>query len=118
MQLKDRVKILVIDSIDYLMPIDFAYIVGQTTNNIYQLMKRGNSIRPLKSCRINGMLLIPLTELTAYPFTLSGNNRSQYIQVYHFDIEGNKLPVEIVEKAKLFEPITEEQREALRKKLG
>jgi hypothetical protein len=68
---------------------DFAHIVKKSENTIYRLTNHGNVFRRMK-CEyglLDGVPLIPATELTAFPFT--GVGRYPMKEVGHYDEDGN-----------------------------
>ena len=64
---------------------DFARLTNKTEQTIRKLYNIGNRIRKLKGLYIANRLFILTSELTEYPFTVSGRNSRT---VYHYDQEG------------------------------
>jgi hypothetical protein len=56
----------------------FAYLKNKTTQTIYRLIDKGNSVRKLKAIRVCGKPLIPIEELTDFPFVAPGPKGSAY----------------------------------------
>jgi hypothetical protein len=71
----------------YYTVTQMALLTNRTEQTIYALVQRGNSIRKMECIKIAGRTLIPVTELTAFPFTFSGPNAKN--NVYHYDAKGN-----------------------------
>jgi hypothetical protein len=66
----------------------FAALTNRTTQTIYNLIRDGNSIRKLKTVKVEGtdLIFIPVSELTDFPFTSPGVNSDKH--PYHFDDKG------------------------------
>ena len=71
---------------EYMTVNQMAIITNKSTQTIYSLLKRGNSIRRMKSLQVVGRLLIPVEELTEFPFTGCGTNSAE--RVYHYSVKG------------------------------
>lgn len=84
----DKNKIIIVNGIEYLTPITFANTVYKSTNTIWRLIKKGNSIRKMQSVKIGSTILIPLTELTEFPFTVPGNKKLNDKKAYYYNKEG------------------------------
>lgn len=68
----------------------FAIATKRSEQNVRFLMSYGNRIRKLKVEYIMGKPLIPYSELTEFPFTVSGRfNR----EVYHYNEDGDPIVV-------------------------
>jgi len=66
----------------YYLSIDsFAAITNRSATNVRHLIKHGNRIRRLSCDYILGKPIIPLSEVTEFPFTASGRNADA---VYHY----------------------------------
>ena len=87
----DRTKIIHINGVEYLTPKTFASTIDKSTPTVWRLIKKGNSIRKLNSVKIGSTILIPLTELIDYPFTLSGNKKLNNKNEYHYNKEGEVI---------------------------
>jgi hypothetical protein len=68
---------------------DFAHVVKKSENTIYRLCNHGNVFRRMRCdySSMEGVPLIPATELTAFPFT--GAGRYPKKEVSHYDEDGN-----------------------------
>ena len=69
----------------------FADLTNRTVQSVRNLIAKGNRIRLLRADKIAGRPLIPAEELTEFPFTLPGNDKS----IYHYDSAGKII--ELVE---------------------
>lgn len=75
----------------------FANKTNRTTQTIYHLIRNGNCIRKLKSIKLgSSTVLIPVSELTEFPFTTTGRN-AKY-SVYHYDKNGNIIENDTLEE--------------------
>ena len=63
----------------------FAALTNRTQQSVRFLISKGNKIRKLKYIKIVGAILIPINELTNYPFTTCGRN----FEVYHYNKDGS-----------------------------
>jgi len=63
-----------------------ASITNKSAQTIYSLIRKGNSVRKMESRKIADRLLIPLSELTEFPFTGCGTASATH--VYHYNNEG------------------------------
>jgi len=63
-----------------------AAITNRSEQTIYSLIKNGNAVRQMKSRKIARAVLIPIEELTDFPFTYAGSNAAE--NIYHYDKEG------------------------------
>ena len=57
----------------------FAYLTNKTTQTIYRLIEKGNALRKLKCDKILNKPLIPVEELTGFPFTAPGPRGSESV---------------------------------------
>jgi len=67
---------------------DFAAVVRKSAQNIRYLIAKGNRIRKLKTVYIVQRPMIPLSELTEFPFTMPGRKSKE---VYFYDEEGQVI---------------------------
>ena len=76
-----------IDGKLYYTVADFAHLIGRSENTIYRLVTKGNCFRRML-CTYEYMdkPLIPVGELTAYPF--SGGGRYARKDVGHYNDQG------------------------------
>ena len=63
----------------------FALLTNRSAQTVRRYLKNGNRIRKLKMIRVVDRPLIPVAELTEYPFTVSGRNSTE---IYHYDTSG------------------------------
>lgn len=61
---------------------DFAYALNRSVTSTRRLVERGNRIRKLKAMRDRSRLMIPVTEMTGYPFVSSGPGKEK--KVFHY----------------------------------
>ena len=73
--------------IKYMTVNQMASITNKSSQTIYNLIRRGNSVRKMESIQVAGRLLIPINELTEFPFTGCGMNSAAH--VYHYDKKGS-----------------------------
>lgn len=57
---------------DYYTVKQFSHLTNRTTATIYNLLGKGNAIRKLLCIRVDGKPLIPVEELTDFPFAAPG----------------------------------------------
>ena len=74
----------------------FSVMTNRSPQTIYNLIKRGNSIRTLKHIKIENFVLIPCEELTAFPFTNTGRNAKA--SVYHYTENGERADINELEE--------------------
>jgi len=67
----------------------FAALTNRTTQAVYRLISKGNSVRKLKADHVLGKPMIPVSELAEFPFCSSGPWAKK--NVYHFDVSGIKI---------------------------
>ncbi len=70
----------------YLTVNTMAAITNKSTQTVYWLIKKGNTIRKMKAIRIADRWLIPFEELINFPFTSCGPNSKDTI--YHYNEKG------------------------------
>jgi hypothetical protein len=76
---------------------NFALVVNKSEQTVRQYMSVGNRVRKLRINRVAGKPMIPFSELTDFPFTVSGRHSNS--EVYHFDEEGKiveQAPISLV----------------------
>lgn len=66
----------------------FSFMTNRATHTIYRLINQGNSIRKLKTERFLGRPIIPVEELTEFPFTAPGPGGKN--NVVHYTSEGKE----------------------------
>ena len=66
-----------------------AAITNKSSQTIYALIRKGNSVRKMKSREMAGRLLIPFEEFNEFPFTGCGMNSADHI--YHYDKNGKVI---------------------------
>jgi len=66
----------------------FAWLTKRSEQSVRFLMIKGNRVRKLKSVHIIGRALIPVAELTGFPFTLPGRKGKS---IYHYTEEGKQV---------------------------
>ena len=81
-----EIKPIVLDGVSYVTVTQMAVMTNRSDQSIYSLVLEGNSIRKMKVYRIAGRTLIPLSELTDFPFTFAGPHSSD--NPYHYDKNG------------------------------
>lgn len=73
----------------YFTVSQMAALTNKSDQTIYNLILQGNSVRKMKCTKIAGRNLIPISELTDFPFTFAGPN-AKY-NVYHYDENGTMV---------------------------
>jgi len=84
--MKHNIVATMINDKEYVTVNQMAAITNRSGQTVYNLVKRGNSIRKMKSIKIGMSLLIPLSELEEFPFTLPGKN--QHTKPYFYNKQG------------------------------
>lgn len=74
----------------------FAFLTNRSPQTIYNLIKTGNSVRKLVSRKIELFSLIPISELTHFPFTNTGRNAQ--VSVYHYTEDGQRIDTNELEE--------------------
>lgn len=64
----------------------FAMLTNRTTQSVYKLIKKGNSIRKLKIFYLGDKPYIPMEEVTEFPFISPGPYSEN--NVYHYTDTG------------------------------
>jgi len=67
----------------------FAIITGKTPGHILRMVLYGNRIRKMDSTKMLNKTMIPVEELTNFPFNRRG--RGEITEVYHFCQNGEKV---------------------------
>jgi len=60
----------------------FAYLTNKTTQTIYRLIDKGNALRKLRAIKPFGKPLIPIEELSEFPFTAPGPRGSETVTYF------------------------------------
>ena len=68
---------------------NFARLTNRSEQNVRFLITKGNRIRQLRIIRFAGKPMIYFSELTEFPFTVSGRGQEQ---IYHYDEHGQVRP--------------------------
>ena len=71
---------------EYYTVSQMAALTNRSDQCIYKLVKMGNSVRKMFCLKIVGRVLIPVSELTQFPFTPVGVKSNS--KIYHYDEEG------------------------------
>lgn len=66
---------------------DFCRCVNKNNQQVHKLMYEGNKVRKLKFIAIAGTKFIHVSEVTEFPFTVSGRSDS----FYHYDEKGKEI---------------------------
>ena len=77
-------QIIKINSTEYYSVTDFARLTNKSEQTIRRYIIKGNKIRTLDAIKIRQSILIPITELTEFPFTVCGRSN----EVYHYNNDG------------------------------
>ncbi len=80
-------EIIEVKNIEYYTVSQFANLTNKSQQTIRRLIIKGNKVRKLEALKVNQTVLIPISELTAYPFTICGRS----YQIYYYDKEGKIL---------------------------
>lgn len=88
--LKVSIEPVEIGNTAYYTVSQFASIIKKSEQTVYHLIKGGNAIRKLRCIKLAGRPLIPVSELTEFPFTYPGPKASE--NTYHYDKNGNVIP--------------------------
>ncbi len=84
------IQVVTIDNKKYLTVNQMSAMTNKSTQTIYTLINKGNSIRKIKVLKLVDRLLIPYTELTEFPFTYCGGANSKQ-SIYHYDEQGKVI---------------------------
>jgi len=77
-------QIISINNVDYYSVKDFAELTNKSEQTIRRYIIKGNKMRKLNAIKIAETVLIPISELTEFPFTICGRSN----EVYHYDNSG------------------------------
>jgi hypothetical protein len=86
-----QINPIIINGIKYVTVREMSRIINKSDQMLYTLLSRGNAIRKMKSIKIAEKILIPLSELTDFPFTYCGKGNV----IYHYDSEGKIIDTDI-----------------------
>lgn len=86
--MSDRNVPVNVDGKQYYTVKQFAFLTNRSTTTIYNLIGKGNAIRKLNCIRLDEKPLIPVEELTDFPFVSPGPNGKE--RPYFFDANGNQ----------------------------
>lgn len=86
------IKELSVGGKKYFTVSQMAAIINRSTQTVYALVSKGNIIRKMKSIKIADRVLIPVSELTQFPFTSCGMNNKE--TVYYYNSEGRIIEEE------------------------
>ena len=78
-------KPIEINGENYYTVEQFAQLTNKASQTIRGLMHKGNRIRKLKFVHFGNKPFIPATEVTCFPFTVSGRNNND---IYHYNQKG------------------------------
>ena len=84
--MKTDTEPILINGSQYITVQEFAAIVNRSDQTVYNLIKKGNSIRKLKCINIAGKHLILYKEVVDFPFTWSGKCAKD--NIYHYTYDG------------------------------
>jgi hypothetical protein len=87
-----KIQACKIDGKEYFTIGQFASIINRSHQCVYALVSKGNSLRRLKVVRFLGKPLIPVSELTEFPFT--GAGRRPLGDIYHYTLSGEQVNCE------------------------
>lgn len=76
-------KVFTLEGIDMIHISEFADVLRRSVPATRRLIEQGNSIRKLKAYRDRSRLMIPVTEITGYPFVNAGRDSSGTL-VFHY----------------------------------
>lgn len=76
-------RVQTIEGVDLLHIREFCEITGRSIQSVRHLIEFGNRERKMKFFRDRSRLLIPVTELTGFPFIKSGH-ASGSREIYHY----------------------------------
>lgn len=76
-------EILTIDGVEYLTIAAFARRRNKTVGHVRRLVTQGNCIRKLSAVWVLGVPVIPVSELTEFPWTVTGLKSQN--KPYHYN---------------------------------
>lgn len=76
------------EKVEVMRITDFCRCVNKNNQQIHALMYDGNKQRKLKYIEIAGAKFIPVSEVTEFPFTVSGRGDS----FYRYNEKGEEVP--------------------------
>ena len=68
---------------------EFAEALGRSVQSTRRLIEQGNNVRKLKAFRDRSRLLIPIKEITGYPFTTTGPGNVKR-GIFHYVLKDGK----------------------------
>lgn len=78
-----------LEGIDMIHISEFAELTHRSIQSTRRLIENGNSIRKLKSFRDRSRLMIPVVELTGFPFTAQGTAVNSKEIFHYYEEDGN-----------------------------
>jgi hypothetical protein len=105
-------RIYNLEGIDYIHISEFAELTNRSIQATRHLIADGNSVRKLKAFRDRSRLMIPVTELTGYPFTNQGASNPKEIYHYVFNEDGKTMYKKLCEKCSYSQDVCEERAKA------
>ena len=86
MSISVQIKPIDIGGKKYFTVNQMGALTNKSNQTIYTLVNKGNAIRKMKSIRIADRVLIPINELTEFPFTWAGSHPKD--NIYHYNENG------------------------------
>lgn len=86
MKIKVEIEPIKMGEEEYYTVNQLAAIINKSEQTVYSLIKKGNSVRKMKSVKIGNTVLIPCEELTEFPFTYAGHFSPE--NIYYYDKNG------------------------------
>ena len=74
---------------EYYTVSQMAALTNRSDQCVYKLVRAGNSVRRMHCLKVVGRVLIPVSELTEYPFTPVGIKSNS--KIYHYSKEGRVI---------------------------
>lgn len=83
-----QVEPTVVNGTAYYTVSQFAFLIKRSEKCVYGLIRNGNALRHLRVERLFNKPLIPVSELTEFPFT--GSGRFPLDDIYHYTADGSE----------------------------
>lgn len=91
----ENIKIYSFDGVQMMHIADFAKATHRAIQSLRNLIENGNVVRKMKFFRDRSRLMIPVTELTGYPFVRPGHSEFKRA-IHHYELNEETQSYELV----------------------
>lgn len=91
-------RVYTLEGVDMIHIAEFSDLLGRSVQSTRRIIENGNAVRKLKSYRDRSRLMIPVSEITGYPFVNAGHSDNAR-EIFHFRfVEDGKVERYFCEK--------------------